>query len=103
MKDAIKELFLLGVGAASLTRKKAEKTLKVFVKKGVINKKQAREVLTRIMKETTKVRRVLRKEGEQEMKRMKRELSKTGKKASRKVNRKIHKAGKKVVRRALKK
>ena len=34
MKNAIKNVFLMGIGAASLTKKKAEETVKVFVKKG---------------------------------------------------------------------
>lgn len=98
MKNAIKDLFLMGIGAASLTKKKAEETVKVFVKKGIINNKQANELIGRVMRETEKVKNKLRKEGVKEIKKVKKNIASVKKKATDKVNN----AARKVVRKGMK-
>jgi polyhydroxyalkanoate synthesis regulator phasin len=68
MKNAIKNMFYLGVGAASITRKKVEKAVGIFLKKGTIDKKEAREIVTYITSKADKVRRKLQNEGRREVK-----------------------------------
>lgn len=98
MKDAIKNIFLMGVGAASLTKKKAEATVKVFVKKGIINNKQAKEIINRVMNETNKVRSRLMREGRKEIRRVKKKVLGAGKKARKKISKSVSKATRKIIR-----
>ncbi len=102
MKNEIKNMFLMGVGAASLTKKKAEKTIKIFVKKGVIDNKQAREIIEKVMKETNKVKSKLKKEGAREVKKVKKKIVSTKKKATKKVKRTVKSAARKIVRKGMK-
>ena len=102
VKNAIKNIFLMGVGAASITKKKAQETVKVFVKKGVIDNKQAKEVIDRIMREAGKVKDKLKKEGAKEVKKVKKKISVTKTKAVRRVSGIVNKAARKVARKGMK-
>jgi len=48
MKDIIKKSFLLGVGAATLTKNQAEKLVKDLVKKNAVTIKEGRDMIRRI-------------------------------------------------------
>jgi len=56
MKDLVKKSLLIGLGAASLTKSKAEKIIKGFVKKKAITAKDAKAVLNAVIKEAEKQR-----------------------------------------------
>ena len=56
MKDLVKKSLLIGLGAASLTKSKAEKIIKEFVKKKAITAKDAKAVLNAVIKEAEKQR-----------------------------------------------
>src|SRR3989338_2283844 len=45
MKDIVKKSFLLGLGAASIAKKKAEKVVVELVKKRAISKKDGQQIL----------------------------------------------------------
>lgn len=51
MKEIIKKSFLLGLGAASLTKGQADKIVKGLVKKNAITTKEGLEMLKRVRKE----------------------------------------------------
>lgn len=51
MKEIIKKSFLLGLGAATLTKNQAEKMIKSLVKKNAVTAKDGREMLKKIKKE----------------------------------------------------
>ena len=101
MKDAIKNMFLMGVGAVSVTRKKAEAVVKVFVKKGVINNNQAKEIIGRVMKEAEKVKNRLKKEGVKEIRRVRGKITSARKKAMNKISATVNKAARKIVRKGM--
>ena len=50
MRDIVKKSFLLGLGAASIAKKKAEKTVMELVKKKAISKKDGQQMLNTIKK-----------------------------------------------------
>ena len=50
MKDIIKKSFLLGLGAATLTKKQAEKMVKGLVKNNVVTAKEGKEMLKKMKK-----------------------------------------------------
>lgn len=52
MKKALREMFLLGVGAAALTKKQADKVVAEVVKKGKLTKKEGDKLVGSIMKES---------------------------------------------------
>jgi polyhydroxyalkanoate synthesis regulator phasin len=98
MKNTIKDIFLMGVGAASLTRKKAEKTIKGLVKNDVINNKQAKEAVDIVMREADKIKSILEQEGRKETAGLKKKAIRK----SRSTKKKIGKAASKAVRRLTK-
>ena len=51
MKEIIKKSFLLGLGAATLTKNQAEKIIKGLVKKNAVTIKEGRDMLKRVKKE----------------------------------------------------
>jgi len=59
IKGFIKESFLIGLGAASLTKKKAETLAKSLVKKGILSRKDgaalARKILTEANNERKRI------------------------------------------------
>ncbi|MBW2983565.1 hypothetical protein KY361_00440 [Candidatus Woesearchaeota archaeon] len=67
MNKIIRNAILLGLGAASLTKEKVEKTVKGFVKKGKINTKEGkalvRALLGQAKKEKARVSSLLKTEG----------------------------------------
>ena len=102
MKNAIKNVFLMGLGAASLTKKKAEATVKVFVKKGVIDNKQAREIIDRVMTETNKVKDKLKKEGKKQLGKVKKKAVAKGNQIKKRASKVIKKTGRKIARAGMK-
>ncbi|MBD3164854.1 hypothetical protein GF323_06675 [Candidatus Woesearchaeota archaeon] len=76
MKETIRDIFLMGVGAASLTRKKAENTVRALVKKGILDNKQSGEIINRMMREKAKIQERLKKEGTAEVRKTRKKISK---------------------------
>lgn len=92
MKDLVKKSLLVGLGAASLTKSKAEKVIRGFVKKKAITAKDAKAVLNAVLKEAEKQRRKLMGAGmarggelRKEAVKMSRKLEKLGKAQAKKV------------------
>lgn len=56
MKEIIKKCFLLGLGAASITKAKAEKIVRELAKKGAVNKKDSRQLVRRVLEMANKER-----------------------------------------------
>ena len=54
MKETLKKTFLLGLGAAALTKKELEKKSNVLIKKSGITVKDSKEVLGKILFEANK-------------------------------------------------
>lgn len=50
MKDIVKKSFLLGLGAASTTKKQAEKIVKELIKRNAVTIKEGRDLLKRASK-----------------------------------------------------
>ncbi|MBI2651423.1 hypothetical protein HYX01_03060 [Candidatus Woesearchaeota archaeon] len=48
MKELIKKSFLLGLGAAAITKKEAEKAVKELIKKNAITLKEGRKMIGKI-------------------------------------------------------
>ena len=48
MKDIVKKSFLLGLGAATLTKNQAEKIVKELVKKNAVTRKDGKDLLKRV-------------------------------------------------------
>ena len=69
MKDILRKGLLLGLGAASLTKKKTEKIVKGLVKKGAVSSKESVVLARRILAEAKQQEAKLRKIGEAEAKR----------------------------------
>ena len=79
MKDLVKKSLLVGLGAASLTKSKAEKVIKGFVKKKAITAKDAKAVLNSVIKEAEKQRSKLIGVGKTKGSQLKKEALKMGK------------------------
>ena len=98
MRDAIKKGFLLGLGAASLTKKKADKVINSLAKRGAITKKEGQILVNGFLKEAKKQRKIIEnkilREAEKEIKRVKPKLKKKAKK--------LEAEGRKVVRKTIK-
>ena len=99
MKEMIKDVFLMGIGAASLTKKKAEKTIIRLVKKGAIDRKQAKEILDKIMSEAKKAKERLKKEGKKEIKIAKKKIISKGRKVKNKIKKSIARTARNIARR----
>ena len=61
MKELIKKGFILGLGAASLTKKKTEQALKNIAKDAGINRKEAEVMAKNMLKEVDKDRKRIQK------------------------------------------
>ena len=73
MFSALKKGMILGLGVASLTKKKAEKELSQFVKTGKITRKQADVLVGKLMSETEKYTKRLESAVRKELKRAEKE------------------------------
>jgi len=70
MKEIIKKSFLLGLGAATLTKNQAEKIIKELVKNNAVTIKEGRDMLNKVKKETLNESNRIRKLAENEAKRI---------------------------------
>lgn len=88
MRDVIKKSFLLGLGAVSLTKKKAEKLMEGLVKKGVISRKDGDGLIMKMLAEANRegkrVEKFVYGEIKRELKKVKPILKKAGAKAAKK-------------------
>jgi|TARA_Y100000031_G_C7980080_1_gene274335 polyhydroxyalkanoate synthesis regulator phasin len=66
LKEIIKKSFLLGLGAATLTKNQAQKIVKELVSRNAISIKEGRDLMKKVkkeaLKETSRVRRLAEKE-----------------------------------------
>lgn len=99
MKNAVKgfvrESFLIGLGAASLTKKKAEALAKSLVKKGILSRKDGAGLVRKILAEANSERKRIEKFVKGEIKRELRKVSPVIKKAGAKAAKEGKKAVKK--------
>jgi polyhydroxyalkanoate synthesis regulator phasin len=102
VKKAIEELFLMGLGAARITRNKAEKTINVFLKNGMIDNKEAKAIVNKVMSEAEKVKNMLNKEGLKEAKQIKEKLGKASSNAVKCASKKITKIAIKLAKEGIK-
>lgn len=109
MKEVIKKAFLLGLGAANLTKKTAEKRIKALIKKGV-SKKDGIEMLRKVLAEANKERKRIQEFTKAEIKRIQDKLGKASqpqiKRLKKKINvldKKLRVAGKKTAKKVVKK
>ena len=70
MKEIIKKSFLLGLGAATLTKNQAEKMIKGLVKKNAVTANEGREMLKKLKKEALNERNRIKNLVEKEAKRV---------------------------------
>jgi len=70
MKEIIKKSFLLGLGAATLTKNQAQKIVKELVSKNAISVKEGRDFLKRVKNEALNETKRVRKLAEIEAKRV---------------------------------
>jgi len=70
MKEIIKKSFLLGLGAATLTKNQAQKIVKELVSKNAISGKEGREFMKRVKREALNETKRIRKLAEIEAKRV---------------------------------
>ena len=96
MKGIIKKAFLIGLGAASLTKVQAEKRIKELVKKSDLNTKDGREMLKRALAEANKERKRVQQFSKAELKRARAKLGKISKPKVKKVKKKISSIGKRL-------
>lgn len=89
MRDIVKKSFLLGLGAASITKAKAEKIVKELVKKNAVNIKEGREMLSKVKREADSERKRIQKFAEQEAKRIAGKLGVIPKNKIEKVRRRL--------------
>jgi len=85
MRDIIKKTFLLGLGAASLTKSQAEKIVNELVKRNAVTIKEGRDMIKRVGKEAFNEGNKIKKLAEKEAKKMARNLGITSKGSIEKV------------------
>ena len=61
MENLLKKFTYIGIGAASLTRKKAQKAVQTLIKEGAITTKQGTVLVKKIVNEANKERKKLEK------------------------------------------
>ena len=66
MKEIVKKSFLLGLGAATLTKEQAEKTIRDLVRKNAVTLKESRGILKKIGKAADAERKRISKFAQQE-------------------------------------
>ncbi len=89
MKDAIKKSFLLGLGAATLTKKQAEKIIKDLVRKNAVTLKESRDILKKVGKAADSERRRISKFAQQEAARISSQMGITSKAQLSKVKKRL--------------
>jgi len=89
MRDIVKKSFLLGLGAASITKAKAEGIIGELVKKNAVNIKEGREMLSKVKKEADNERKRIQKFAEQEARRIAGKLGVMPKNKIEKVRRRL--------------
>lgn len=102
MKKAITDMFYIGLGAARITREKVEETVKAFAKKRIINNKQAKEIVNKVMAEAGKARDRLVKEGKKEFKSLEGRVKSAGKRAAKTVSKGISRASRRIAKSGMK-
>ena len=85
MRDIVKKSFLLGLGAASIAKKKAEKTVMELVKKKAISKKDGQQMLNAMTKHAANECKRIARFAEQEAGRIAKELGAASKSKARKA------------------
>jgi len=109
MKEIVKKSFLLGLGAATLTKEQAEKTIRDLVRKNAVTLKESRGILKKIGKAADAERKRISKFAQQEAARIssqmgvvsKAQLSKV-KKRLKSIDRELSARGKSTLRSILK-
>lgn len=102
MREIIKKSFLLGLGAATLTKSHAERIVKGLIRKNAVTAKEGREMLNKIKKEALKESGRIRKLAENEARRIRgkvmerfrsidKELSSKGKETLKKIIKELSK------------
>ena len=109
MKEIIKKTFLRGLGAASLTKNQAEKTIKELVKRNSVTIKEGKAMLGKIKKAANSERIRVQKFAEQEVRRITGKLSISSKsqigkikKRLTSINKELSSRGKKTLRKIMK-
>jgi len=109
MKDVIKKSFLLGLGAASMTKNQAEKIVKELVKKNAVTIKDGKGMLNKIKNHARNEGRRVSKFAQQEVKRVANELGLVSKvqvskvkKHLKSINKELGARGKKTLKRIMK-
>ena len=105
MKEIVKKSFLLGLGAATLTKKQADKIIRDLVRKNAVTLKESRDILKKIGKAADSERKRISEFTRQEAARMssqmgiasKAQLSKVKKKL-RSIDRELSRRGKSTLR-----
>ena len=109
MKGIVKKSFLLGLGAATLTKKQADKIIKDLIRKNAVTLKESRDILKKIAKAADSERKRISKFAQQEAARIssrmgvvsKAQISKV-KKRLKSIDRELSSRGKSALRSILK-
>ncbi|MBS3131528.1 hypothetical protein J4212_03805 [Candidatus Woesearchaeota archaeon] len=96
MKDAIKKSFLLGLGAASLTKKKAEQVAGQIAKRANLDSKGAKDIARTFISAADRERKRMQKLAESEAGRMAKEAEKVSRQVALRLNVKLQKLQKKL-------
>ena len=109
MKEAVKKSFLLGLGAASITKKEAEKIIGNLVRRDSISIKHGREMLKKIKKhaegESRRMRQLMEREAKKftsEVKIVSKDKMEKIKKGFKMLDRELTSEGKKTLNRLMK-
>ena len=102
MKDVIKKSFLLGLGAAALTKEQAEKIIKGLVRRNAVTLKESRDMLKKIGKAADAERKRVSKFARQEAARISSYMGVASKAQLSKVNKKLKSIDKELSRRGKK-
>ncbi len=89
MKDIIKKSFLLGLGAASITKNQAEKAVKELVRRNAVTVKEGREMLKKVKRVAEGERKRVQKFAGQEARRVAGKLGITSKAHIARVKKKL--------------
>ncbi len=95
MNELIRKAVLLGIGTASLTKEKADKVIKGFVKKGAITTKEGRALVSKVLVEAKKEKKRIEVLIKKEAKSMKSRLTSLEKRGASTIKKKKQKKGKK--------
>lgn len=89
MKEIVKKSFLLGLGAATLTKKQVEKTVKDLIRKNAVTVKESRNILKKIGKAADAERKRITKFAQQEAARISSQMGVVSKAQLSKVRKKL--------------